>query len=142
MEIEHNQAIQDLTLKHQIDTQDRNSSLRALQAKLAESKAIAQKAMKNLEDDQRIDKRIITSWIISFIKSHIEKRNDVKDQIHVISNLLEWDEKTKEMAGLIPKPYNTSTFTNRNTQTNSDTQPMQKSLTSMWVDFLLDESSP
>ena len=158
-----NDQLEQAASQHRKELAQKNMSIAGLQNKLSEMRRVLEETAEKLNDDHQIDKRIVSHLLVNYIHSTVSQRGDTEDQVRVMSGLLNWDDEMMERAGLIPGSQNPkpatatslrSAFTslwggggggggaaaNASSAGGKGAQSKQ-SLSQMWVDFLLKESS-
>ncbi|KAG5493701.1 hypothetical protein JIQ42_02075 [Leishmania sp. Namibia] len=147
----------------------KDAEVTTMHRKLAEvRKALERTTSRHIDSSETsIDKRVVSQLLAKCMHAFIEQRREVEDMLKVLSGLLDWDEATQELVGLLPGPNNPQPLGGRSSQrgsgrrgllrwlrrevNSSAPQPAAEStdgatrtgktgLAAMWVEFLLKES--
>jgi hypothetical protein len=160
-------------LRRELESQlaARDVEVTTLHRKLAEVRKAREKTTSRHMDgtETSVDKRVVSQLLAKYIHAFIGQRKEAEDMLKVLSGLLDWDEATQELAGLLPGPNNphppgisgadgqrggsgsrsrTGLFGWRrakpaaagDTPAGGETPNNKAGLASMWVEFLLKES--
>lgn len=86
----------------------RDAEVTTMHRKLAEvRKALEKTASRHMDGGETsIDKRVVSQLLAKYIHAFIGQRKEAEDMLKVMSGLLDWDEATQELAGLLPGPNN------------------------------------
>ncbi|KAG5469901.1 hypothetical protein CUR178_02043 [Leishmania enriettii] len=147
----------------------KDAEVTTMHRKLAEvRKALERTTSRHIDSSETsIDKRVVSQLLAKCMHAFIEQRREAEDMLKVLSGLLDWDEATQELAGLLPGPKNPQPPGGKSSQrrsgrrgllrwlrsevNSSAPQPAAEStdgamrtgktgLAAMWVEFLLKES--
>ncbi|KAG5495243.1 hypothetical protein JKF63_02298 [Porcisia hertigi] len=155
------------TFERQLALKD--AEVTTMHLKLAEVRKVLEKTTSRHMDSSEtsIDKRVVSQLLAKYIHAFIGQQKESEDMLKVLSGLLDWDEATQEVAGLLPGPNNpqppggsaaqragtrnvlfswlhktegTSAPPHSAKYTDVAAQTKKAGLASMWVQFLLNES--
>ena len=105
---QHEQAKATLrgTFESQLAAKD--AEVTTLYRKLAEVRKVLERTTSRHMDSSEtsVDKRVVSQLLSKYIHAFIEQRKESEDMLKVLSGLLDWDEATQELAGLLPGPNN------------------------------------
>lgn len=163
---EHEEVVQALKDEHVGEVAARNMEITALHRKLKDLRQALEETTRQLKGESTVDKRVISHILVNFIHAFVGQKRETDEMLKVLSGLLQWDEDTQEKVGLLPGPLNprpqqqtrrlfgwtrgsgaaahASTHVAIPGSTGSSPgpdPPRQKSLASLWVEFLIQESS-
>ncbi|KAG5469552.1 hypothetical protein LSCM1_02775 [Leishmania martiniquensis] len=147
----------------------KDAEVTTMHRKLAEvRKALEKTTSRHMDSSETsIDKRVVSQLLAKCMHAFLEQRREAEDMLKVLSGLLDWDEATQELVGLLPGPNNPLPLGSRSSQGGSGRRSLfrwlrsgtnssvpQSAVTStdgtagtskaglaaMWVEFLLKES--
>ncbi|KPI86045.1 hypothetical protein ABL78_4883 [Leptomonas seymouri] len=105
---QHEQAKVALRESYGAQLAAKDAEVTTLYRKLAEVRKVLEKtASHSMEGTETsVDKRIVSQLLAKYIHAFMEQRKEAEDMLKVLSGLLDWDEATQELAGLLPGPNN------------------------------------
>ncbi|KPA84341.1 hypothetical protein ABB37_02345 [Leptomonas pyrrhocoris] len=105
---QHDQTKEALHQRYEAQLAAKDAEVTTLYRKLAEVRKVLEKTTSRHMDgaETSVDKRVVSQLLAKYIHAFIEQRKEAEDMLKVLSGLLNWDEATQELAGLLPGPNN------------------------------------